>query len=142
MTGIPDLGIRVDIMGRVLDPLLCVFLADIQSVGRGACMHVCVWYPELTCISNGVSKTDIVVGKVQCVCVCVDRWRGHSRCRAPLTTGVDIYPKVLPSAYCVLLAGPLPLQGALNHLGRYLPQGPTICILCASGGATPFAGRP
>ena len=133
MTGIPDLGIRVDIMGRVLDPLLCVFLADIQSVGIGACMHVCVWYTELTCISNGVSKTDIVVGKVQCVCVCVDRWRGHSRCRVPLTTGVDIYPKVLPSAYCVLLAEPLPLQGALNHWVRYLPQGPTICILCASG---------
>ena len=44
MTGIPDLGIRVDIMDRVLDPLLCVFLADIQSVGIGACMHVCVWY--------------------------------------------------------------------------------------------------
>ena len=130
-------------MGRVLHPLLCVFLADIQSVGIGACMHVCVWYTVLTCISNGVSKTDIVVGKVQCVCVCVcvDRWRGHSRCRAPLTTGVDIYPKVLPSAYCVLLAWPLPLQGALNHWGRYLPQGPTICILCASGGATPFAGR-
>ena len=144
MTGIPDLGIRVDIMGRVLDPLLCVFLADIQSVDTGACMHVCVWYTELTCISNGVSKTDIVVGKVQCVCVCVcvDRWRGHSCCQAPLTTGVDIYPKVLPSAYCVLLAGPLPLQGALNHWGRYLPQGPTICILCASGGATPFEGRP
>ena len=144
MTGIPDLGIRVDIMGRVLDPLLCVFLADIQSVDTGACMHVCVWYTELTCISNGVSKTDIVVGKVQCVCVCVcvDRWRGHSRCQAPLTTGVDIYPKVLTSAYCVLLAGPLPLQGALNNWGRYLPQGPTICILCASGGATPFAGRP
>ena len=142
MTGIPDLGIRVDIMGRVLDPLLCVFLADIQSVDTGACMHVCVWYTELTCISNGVSKTDIVVGKVQCVCVCVDTWRGHSRCQAPLTTGVDIYPKVLPSAYCVLLAGLLPLQGALNHWGRYLPQGPTICILCAFGGATPFAGRP
>ena len=140
MTGIPDLGIRVDIMGRVLDPLLCVFLADIQSVGIGACMHVCVWYTELTCISNGISKTDIVVGKVQYVCV--DRWRGHSRCRAPLTTRVDIYPKVLPSAYCVLLAGPLPLQGALYHWGRYLPQGPTICILCASGGATPFAGHP
>ena len=142
MTGIPDLGIRVDIMGRVLDPLLCVFLADMQSVDTGACMHVCVWYTELTCISNGVSKTDIVVGKVQCVCVCVDRWRGHSRCQAPFTTGVDIYPRVLPSAYCVLLAGPLPLQGTLNHWGRYLPQGPTICILCASGGATPFAGRP
>ena len=104
MTGIPDLGIRVEIMGRVLDPLLCVFLADIQSVGIGACMHVCVWYTELT--------------------------------------GVDIYPRVLPSAYCVLLAGPLPLPGALNHWGRYLPQGPTICMLCASGGATPFAGRP
>ena len=58
--------------------------------------------------------------------VCVDRWRGHSRCRAPLTTGVDIYPRVLPSAYCVLVAGPLPLQGALNHWGRILPQGPTI----------------
>ena len=147
MTGIPDLGIRVDIMGLVLDPLLCVFLADIQSVGIGACMHVCVWYTELACISKGVSKTDIVVSKVQCVCVCVcvgvDRWGGgHSRCRTPLTTGVDIYPKVLPSAYCVLLAGPLPLQGTLNHCGRYLPQGPTICMLCASGGATPFAGRP
>ena len=74
MTGIPDLGIRGDIMGRVLDPLLCVFLADIQSVGIGACMHVCVWYTELTCISNGVSI----------------------------------------------------LQGALNHWGRILPQGPTI----------------
>ena len=71
MTGIPDLAIRADIMGRVLDPLLCVFLAGIQSVGIGACMHVCVWYTELTCISNGVSKTDIVVGKVLSVCVCV-----------------------------------------------------------------------
>ena len=67
---------------------------------------------------------------------------GTSVAGAPLTTGVDIYPRVLPSAYCVLLAGPLPLQGALNHWGRYLPQGPTICMLCASGGATPFAGRP
>ena len=57
---------------------------------------------------------------------CVDRWRGHSRCRAPLTTGVDIYPRVLPSAYCVFVAGPLPLQGALNHWGRILPLGPTI----------------
>ena len=88
MTGIPDLGIRVDTMGRVLDPLLCVFLADIQSVGIVACMHVCVWYTELTCISNGVSKTDIVEGKVQCVCVCVcvltDGGGGHSRCRGAL----------------------------------------------------------
>ena len=145
MTGIPDLGIRVDIIGRVLDPLLCVFLADIQSVGIGACMHVCVWYRELTCILNGSLKQTLwwVRSSVcVCVCVCVDRWRGHSSCRAPLTTGVDIYPKVLPSAYCVLLAGPLPLQGAFNHWGRYLPQGPTICILCASGGATPFAGCP
>ena len=58
-------------MGRVLDPLLCVFLAGIQSVGMGSCMHVCVWYTELTCISNGAFKTDIVVGKVLCVCVCV-----------------------------------------------------------------------
>ena len=43
MTSIPDLGIRADIMGRVLDPLLCVFLAGIQSVGIGTCMHVCVF---------------------------------------------------------------------------------------------------
>ena len=57
MTGIPDLGIRVDIMGRVLDHLLCVFLADIQSAGIGACMHVCVWYTDLTCV---------------CVCVLTD----------------------------------------------------------------------
>ena len=42
MTGIPDLGIRVDIMGRVLDPLLCVFLADIQSVYRYRGLHACV----------------------------------------------------------------------------------------------------
>ena len=39
------------------------------------CVCVCVWYTELTCISNGASKTDIVVGKVLslslCVCVCV-----------------------------------------------------------------------
>ena len=42
MTGIPDLVIRADIMGQVLDPLLCVFLAGIQSVGIGACMQ-CVF---------------------------------------------------------------------------------------------------
>ena len=31
-------------MGRVLDPLLCVFLAGTKSVGIGACMHVmCVF---------------------------------------------------------------------------------------------------
>ena len=47
MTGIPDLGIRVDITGRVLDPLLCVFLVDIQSVGIGACMHVCVYRADM-----------------------------------------------------------------------------------------------
>ena len=142
MTGIPDLGIRVDIMGRVLDPLLCVFLADIQSVGIGACMHVCVWYTELTCISNGVSKTDIVVGKVQCVCVCVLTDGGP----LPLPGALNHLGRYLPQGptICILCAsgGPLPLQGALNHWGRYLPQGPTICILCASGGATPFAGRP
>ena len=32
---------------------------------------MCVWYTELTCILNRVSKTDTVVGKVLCVCVCV-----------------------------------------------------------------------
>ena len=44
MTGIPDLGIRADTMFRVLDPLMCVFLAGIQSVGIGACMRVCLVY--------------------------------------------------------------------------------------------------
>ena len=38
MTGIPDLGIRADIMGRVLGPLMSVFLAGIQSVGIGVCL--------------------------------------------------------------------------------------------------------
>ena len=37
MTGIPDLGIRVDIMGRVLDPLLCVFLAQGQLLEGVEC---------------------------------------------------------------------------------------------------------
>ena len=147
-------------MGRVLDPLLCVLLAGIQSVGIGAYMHVCVWYTELTCISNGVSKADTVVGKVLFVCVCVsacmlvcvwyteptcipywasrtdvvgqcvDRWRGHSRCRAPLTTGVDIYPRVLPSAYCVLGAGlshcRAPLTTGVEFYHRVLPYKITI----------------
>ena len=73
MTGIPDLGIRVDIMGRVLDPLLCVFLADIQSVGIGACMHVCVWYTELTCIKMGSLKQTLWwVRSSVCVCVLTD----------------------------------------------------------------------
>ena len=113
---------------------MCVFLAGIQSVGIGACMHVCVWYAELTCISMGLLKQTFRCVKVLCVCVhacmcvcvrvlaclcvcgiqsrlvyrmwplertlwvrssalvCFDRWRGHSRCRAPLTTGVDITP--------------------------------------------------
>ena len=109
MTGIPNLGIRADIMGQVLDPLLCVFLAGIQSVGIGVCMHVCVTEP--TCIPYWASRTDIV-------------------------------GQVLGPSMCLQMAGPLPLPGALNHWGRYLPQGPTICILCACGGATPVAGRP
>ena len=72
MTGIPDLGIREDIMGQVLDPLLCVFLAGIQSVGIGACMRVCVWYTELTCISMGPLKQTLWwVRSCVCVCVCV-----------------------------------------------------------------------
>ena len=72
MTGIPDLGIMVDIMGRVLDPLLCVFLADIQSVGIGACMHVCVWYTELRVYQMGSLKQTLWwVRSSVCVCVCV-----------------------------------------------------------------------
>ena len=113
MTGIPDLGIRADIMGRVLDPLLCVFLACIQSVGIGACMHMCVWYTELTCISNGVSKTDIVRalrGKVLCVCVCVSEclhacvcvcvWYTEPTCIPYWATRTDIVGQVLGPSMC------------------------------------------
>ena len=153
----------VDIYPRVLPSAYCVLLAGPLPL-QGALNHWGRYLPIST------------PGSYHLHTVCF--WWGHSLCRAPLTTGVDIYPRVLPSAYCVLLAGPLPLQGALNHWGRYLPistpgsyhlhtvcfwwghslcraplttgvdiypylpQGPTICILCASGGATPFAGRP
>ena len=41
MTGIPDLGIRVDIMGRVLDPLLCVFFGYYTRC-RYRGLHACV----------------------------------------------------------------------------------------------------
>ena len=113
-------------MGRVLDPLLCVFLADIQSVGIGACLHVCVWYTELTCISNVVSKTDIVVGPL------------------PLPGALNHWGRYLPqgTTICIMCAsgGATPFAGALNHWGRYLPQGTTICILCASGGPLPLQG--
>ena len=96
---------------------MCLFGWYTKCRYRG--LHACVWYTELTCISNGVSKTDIMVGKVVCVCVSV------CLCVCVLTDG-----------------GALPLPGPLNHWGRYLPKGPTTCILCASGGATPIAGRP
>ena len=72
MTGIPDLGIRVDIMGRVLDPLLCVFLADIQNVGIGACMHVCVWYTEHVYRMGSLKQTLWWVRSSVCVCVLTD----------------------------------------------------------------------
>ena len=44
---------------------------------------------------NGVSKTDIVVGKVQCVCVCVCVPEAHSMQMLDPGVdipGVDIYP--------------------------------------------------
>ena len=99
MTGIPDLGIRADIMDRVLDPLLCVFWL-VFKVGIGACMHVCVWYTELTCISNGASKTDIVVGKVLCVCVCVCVWYTEPSCILYWASRTDILGQVLSPSMC------------------------------------------
>ena len=73
MTGIPDLGIWADIMDRVLEPLLCVFLAGIQSVGIGTCMNVCVWYTELTYIYRigPLKQTFWWVRSSVCVSVCV-----------------------------------------------------------------------
>ena len=112
-----------------------------QNKTRSYHLHtVCFWPGHSLCRAPLTTEVDIyprVLPSAYCVLLA-----GPLPLQAPLTTGVDIYPRVLPSACCVLLAGPLPLQGALNHWGRYLPQGPTICILCASGRATPFAGRP
>ena len=68
MTGIPDLGIRADIMGRVLDPLMCVFLTGIQSVGIGACMHVCVWYTELTSLMEIKGFSQCIAANKQQTC--------------------------------------------------------------------------
>ena len=49
-------------MGRVLDPLLCVFLAGIQSVGIGrACVCVCV------CVCEREKERERVLA---CLCVC------------------------------------------------------------------------
>ena len=58
----------MDIVGQVLGPSVCV------CVGICACMLVCMWYTELTCILYWVSKTDIVgqvLGPSVCVCLCV-----------------------------------------------------------------------
>ena len=102
-------------------------------VGKVLCVCVCVCVLACLCVCGIQSRLVYRIGPLEgtlwvrsSALACVDRWRGHSRCRAPLTTGVDIYPSVLPSAYCVLVVGPLPLQGALNHWDRILPQGPTI----------------
>ena len=105
---------------------VCVCVCVCVCMCVSACMLVCVWYTEPTCIPHTHGPLERTLWVRPSALVCVGRWRGHSRCRAPLTTGVDIYPRVLPSAYCVLVAGPLPLQGALNHWGRIPPQGPTI----------------
>ena len=76
---------------------LCGWGSEYRSY---ACMLVCVWYTELTCIPYWASRVDIV-------------------------------GQVLGPSVCRQMAGPLPLPGALSHYGRYLPRGPTICILCA-----------
>ena len=109
----------VDIYPRVLPSAYCVLLAGPLPL-QGALNHWGRYLPHWGRYLPQVSTP----GSYHLHTVCF--WRGHSLCRAPLTTGVDIYPRVLPSAYCVLQAGPLPLQGALNHWGRILPQGPTI----------------
>ena len=100
-------------------------------VRSSVCVCVCVL--ACLCVCGIQSRLVYRIGPLErtlwvrsSALVCVDRWRGHSHCWAPLTTRVDIYPRVLPSAYYVLVAGPLPLQGALNHWGRILPQGHTI----------------
>ena len=114
----------VDIYPTVLPSALYVTVTHIT---------VCLWRGHSHCrapLTTGVEFYHRVLPyKItirSSALVCVDRWLGHSRCWVPLTTGVDIYPRVLPSAYCVLVAGPLPLQGALNHWGRILPPGSTI----------------
>ena len=130
----------VDIYPRVLPSAYCVLLAGPLPL-QGALNHWSIYprvLPSACCVLlagplplqgtlnhwGRYLPQGSTPGSYHLHTVCF--WRGHSLCRAPLTTGVDIYPRVLPSAYCVLLAGPLPLQDALNHWGRILPQGPTI----------------
>ena len=45
--------------------------------------------------------------------------RGHSRCLAPLTTGVEFYPRVLPSAYSRQSVGRNGLITGMCFTNRY-----------------------
>ena len=108
-------------------------LAGIQSVGIGACMHVCVWYTELTCILNWASKTDIVVGKVLCVCVLACFYVCGIQSRLVYRIGpLERTLWVRSSALVCVDRWPLLLPGTLNHWGRYLSPGSyhlrTVCL--------------
>ena len=81
-----------------------------------------------------------------CVCVCVCVCACMLVCvwytEPTWASRTEIVGQVLDPSMCKQMTGPFPLPGALNHWGRYLPQGPTIYILCACAWATPIAGRP
>ena len=72
-------------------------------------MHVCVLYTELTCISNGVSKT-VIVGVRSSVCVrvcvceclhaCVCVWYTEPTCIPYWASRTDIVGQVLGPSMC------------------------------------------
>ena len=47
---------------------MCVFLTGIQSVGIGACMHVCVWYTELTSLMEIKGFSQCIAANKQQAC--------------------------------------------------------------------------
>ena len=82
---------------QVLGPSVCVCMCVcVGGGGIGACMLVCVWYTELTCLPYWASKTDIVcqvLGPSMCVSVC--RYRCVHACvcvvyRAELYTVLEL----------------------------------------------------
>ena len=148
---------EMDIVDKVLCVCVCVCVCVLACVcacmracmclcGWGwdyrpyACMLVCVWYTELTCIPYWASRMDIV-GQVLSPSVC-RQMAGP----LPLPGALSHYGRYLPwgPTICILCAygESFPLLDALNHWVRYVPQGPTMCILWAYGGVNPIAGRP
>ena len=61
-----------DIMGQVLRRV-CLSVFECVYMCLGACMLVCVWYTELTCIPDVWPSGHYGSGLWPCLCVCVCR---------------------------------------------------------------------